>query len=219
MSLRSLERHAFNQFDGADIPEPFAGQIKKASPIVSVDLEINNGAAVDLWVELFAGGVSFTQARRAAWDTGNYNYVPFDAYDDAASGLGIVGFNADGDLVITGGELEGELTVSCGQLPYRQLLDMTKARAFRVQRTRATFTTDAQISNKITHFVKSFLGGRAENEINPRRFFSPDQNQSLIVDITAPFRVDSERGLYLKVKAGELITLNMEVSEYTSNEL
>lgn len=218
MSRKRIENYSFNQWEGQPGVELYDGEgntVKNAGGIVSIDIEITNDALVPLYVELFAGGVSFTKAERTEWVSGNYTYLPADAIRAAFTDDGIVGFDENGNLLITGAEGAGRLTVSCSQIPYRQLLEKTATQAFRIERTRMTVTTDAQISKQITCFAKSFLGGTASNNLNPRRFFSPDQQQSLIIDIPVPFRVDAERGMYLQVLAGETIQFNMDISQYT----
>jgi hypothetical protein len=185
----------------------------------SFDLIIQNSALVPLNIELFQALNSLTIKQRTDFINGAYAYIPLESYQGIATGAGspgTVGFNSNGELQINGAVGAGTLRVSCQQFPYRGLLQSSALEPFRVERIRMNPTTPAQLNNEIVHVERTFLGARKENRINPRTYFSPNQFQSLIVDIKQSFVIDRERGLEMLINAGETLQLNFTVQRLAS---
>ena len=221
-----LENHSFDSFDDAadefdaedfDADNANGRPAPKRRPALlrsSFDLIVNNAATVPLKLELFQYLNGMTVKQRTDFINGNYTYIPLDSFQGHATGTnaaGTVGFNANGELEIRGAAGSGSLTVACQQFPYKGLLVSSGLEPFRVERIRMTPTTQGQLNNEIVHVERTFLGARRENRINPRQFFSPTQFQSLIVDITAPFVIDREKGLEITINAGETVQFNFTV--------
>jgi hypothetical protein len=137
----------------------------------------------------------------------------------AAGTFGVVGFNEAGNLQIRGGAADPSATIGCGEYPYNSLFESTKCLPFAVAYMRMTVTTDAQISNNIYHFQRTFGGAEKVNTIAPRAYFKPNQFQGKIVDIIAPFTIDGEKGLRVSVNAGEVVTFALFIQRWGLNNL
>lgn len=130
------------------------------------------------------------------WDaTGNLNYS----------------FNLGGDT--------GNIQISCKEIPYRSLLKYAERGSFKVTRMRMRFTTAGQILNDFVHTQKTFLGKVLTNTISVQSAQSPDQFQSLIIDLSKPFRIDAEKGLQYKLNAGETVQIVMSIAEYVRSAI
>ena len=79
---------------------------------------------------------------------------------------------------------------------------------------RMRFTTAGQITNDFVHTQKTFLGKVLTNTISVQSSQSPDQFQSLIIDILKSYRIDAEKGLQYRVNANETVQIVASIGEY-----
>lgn len=178
----------------------------------SFDLTMINTGAEALTIELFNELRTFVENRNLSIVTSaTATYIPQNSTQGQQSaGVGIVGYNRDGLLAITGAvAYTPVLTVDCPQYTYRALQKSSGRRPFRIVGIRMTVTTDAQIDNEITHFTSNFLGASNRNVLSPRTFFNPQQFQTKIVDIQCNFPIDDQKGFYYKINAGETVKWNV----------
>lgn len=227
-----LEQAAFSNFDPAlmDDYDPSTGDYQNAT----LDIKVVNSSTTKLWVELFNYNDSFTRRKNTTYPTGNYLYIPQDSQEGlealilifggvtakvANTALGTVGFSANGDLVIRGDSDDAVCTVSCGQQSYRSLFESTSTMPMLITGARLSVTTDAQISNPIQWFKASPFGGKVENEINPRRYFKPEQQQSKIIDLPLELLINNNWGVRFQVEGSETITLHLDISRFEKLKL
>lgn len=228
-NFQQAEQEAFENFQAASDfdpeidsnmydPEYFDKKSRAAQQIVkaSFDLVFLNPTAQNITIEVFNALNSFLFKRRTDLAVATYSMIP-QLTDEglAAAGLGIVGFNQNGDLVATStNNALPDFTLSYAQFSYRALLESTRMVPFRITSIRMTVTTDAQIDNEIVHFSRTFLGGKSENTISPRVSFNPTQFQGKILDIPTNFVIDGEKGLQYKINAGETVKWNVGIEQY-----
>lgn len=222
--LDNYDNEALENFDldgsgGYDDESPsnYSGKRKERSARpASFDLTMKNLTGEALTIELFNFLRSFTKVRRLDIITSatvlNHPLNSFEG--EALARVGCVGFNEAGDLQLTGAAAAVALTVKCGQFPYIGVFESTAFKKFKLKAIRMTTTTDAQIDNPIIHFVSTFLGAKAENQISPRTSFKPDQFQSKIIDIPMDFLIDRERGLTYTINANETVQWNVVIERY-----
>lgn len=190
----------------------------RAGQKMQINITITNSTAAKLLVELFSPFFSITNNLKTEYQNGAYLYHPATSLEGiariAAGTDGVVGFSENGNLVVKGAAGNPTLTVGCGEYPYVSLFESVKILPFSCSYFRYTVTTDAQISNSIFSFENTMGGAEKKNVINPRAFFKPNQFQSKIVDIIAPFKIDGEKGLRLYVEAGETVTLALFIQRW-----
>lgn len=216
-----------DQLDGSTASAAVKTIMRKKE--ATFDLVMTNTSASALTVELFNYLRSYTRKRRADFATATFLYQPLESLEGSQKvGIGIVGFNQDGDLVITGGSAvagvapanfvfgaNGGVKVSCPQFPYKSLCESSSLVPFKITKIRQTTVTDEQIDQPIVWFANSFLGGNRENTYNPRTYFRPDQFQGKIVDIPFDnFIIDGEKGVRYIVNADESVKWNITVAQY-----
>lgn len=199
---------------------PSTTKVRAARPgqKMQVNITITNSTAAKLQIELFSAFKSITNYLKTEYVNGNYAFHPATSLEGiariAAGTAGVVGFSENGNLVVQGAAVDPTLTVGCGEYPYVSFFESTKVLPFSCSYFRYTVTTDAQISNNIYSFESTFGGAEKSNVINPRAFFKPNQFQSKIVDIIAPFSIDGEKGLRLYVEAGETVTFALFIQRW-----
>jgi hypothetical protein len=195
-----------------------ATKVKTAQPgqKLQLNIVITNNAAVQLVAEMFSALDSVTTRKKAEYAVGNYLYIPKLSYEGLAltTNFGTVGYSQDGLLHIKGGMGENDLTIGCGEYPYNSLVESTKTLPMKVSFIRYTVATDAQISNNITWFKRTFGGKTETNTISPRAYFKPNQFQNKTIDILAGFTIDSESGLTIPINAAESVTLALFVQRW-----
>lgn len=209
-------------------------------PTASFTLNITNASAIEQNIEIFNPLYSVSKIKNdlilpnyeplLSIPSSGYSVEPDPAGDalvllgylrnvSAASGGANaekwIGFNKSGDMIFSNSD--GLTTISCSQVPYRALLDMLMSGSFRIDKTRITYKTNAQLSEGITWRDKSFLGGEKQQSITPNDYFRPDQFQSLRVDVPVPLPIDKQKGLFMKVLAEETITMTFFISQYSRN--
>jgi hypothetical protein len=200
-----------------------ATKVKNANPgqKLQLNIVITNSAAVALTAELFSALDSITTRKKAEYATGNYLYIPKLSYEGLTltTHYGTVGFGQDGTLQVRGGAAENSMTIGCGEYPYNSLMESTKTLPMKVSFIRYTVTTDAQISNNIVWFKRTFGGKTETNTISPRAYFKPNQFQNKTIDILAGFTIDSESGLTVSVLAAEAVTLALFVQRWAKPQV
>jgi hypothetical protein len=190
---------------------------RSASAIMaSFDVNITNSTAVDLTVELFNALNSFVIKQNGNYSNGTYTMIPQESIEGlAAAGLGIVGYDKTGTLVITSSDVAVHATckVSCQQFPYKGLVLSSATNKFLIHSIRLTVTNDPQIDNQIVYRKSSFLGSKKENPITPRSWFNPEQQQGKIVDITKlNWLINAESGLEYRINAGETVKMTFTIT-------
>lgn len=213
-ALENFDMDGSGGFDD-EAASNFGGKKRSLRP-ASFDLTFTNVTNEAITIELFNYLKSFTHTRRLDIITSAtvLNH-PLNSFEGLAlNRAGCVGFNEAGDLQLTGAAAAVAVTVKCGQFPYKGVFESSALRSFRIKAVRMTTTTDGQIDNPITHFVQTFLGAKAENQISPRTSFKPDQFQSKIIDIPMDFLIDRERGLTYTINANETVKWNVVIERW-----
>lgn len=220
----------------------FGGAVNKA-PIATFDVNIVSTFATAINIELFFAQYSISKIQNL---TTNPAYEPLQAArlysgtgtpaetfighssrflaagDASGSTYNKVIYWADnGDLVYKDftTATAGTCTISCTQVPYRALFDYSFRGAFTIQSMRMKFSAAGQIDNSMTTVEKSFLGLQKQNSIPISTYISPDQFQSLIVDMPVPIRIDADKGIQYTINAGNTVNLNMRIAEYSKSVL
>lgn len=219
-----------------------APQVVRRKAKAYFDLVFTNPSASVLTFELFNALRSFTRAIRQDFspNAAVYGYYPLatreglealinnvipvgnrtPANESNTLAAGFVGFDKNGSLIITPDGAYNVATIGkivCNQFPYSGLLQSSSEQPFKITRVRMTTTNDPQISNPIVLFRNSFLGSKAQNEINPRNFFSPNQFQNRIIDVPVDFVINGQSGILYSLNAGETVQWNVEVESYHLN--
>lgn len=111
------------------------------------------------------------------------------------------------------------MEISCGQVPYRRLIEDMKDMVIRVNRTRISYTTIQGKYNDLRFKKYKSFAREDNNEVSPQAYFSPDQFQSLLVDIPEVYYVDKLTGLYMDIEAGDDVSLQFFITAYRNNGL
>jgi hypothetical protein len=187
---------------------------------LQLNISITNATASTIATEMFSALDSWTTRLKPELVVGNYSMIPALSLEGlAAAPNNIVGFNAAGNLEVRGNAGDPKLTIGCGEYPYNSLFESTKILPFYVSYIRYTVSTDNQIDENITHFVRTFGGGVRQNVISPRAYFKPNQFQNKTIDILAPFTIDGESGLSIPVLPGEALRLAFFIQRWGKNTL
>lgn len=187
---------------------------------MQVSLSITNSTLVEIQTELFSALDSWVTRLKPELVVGAYAMIPalslegIAALIAAPTGGGVVGFNAAGNLEVRAGVGAAKLIVGCSNYPYNSLHESTKTLPFYTSSIRMTVSTDPQIDQDVIHFTRTFGGAKRENRISPRAYFRPDQQQNKIIDIPAPFTIDSESGLSINTLPGEQLRLAMFIQRW-----
>jgi len=212
----------------------------KPAPTAQFDITITNNQSTTCAIELFnaqnsiseftnnttnSGLVPALSARginvRNSAGTGMESLLVYGIGFDNATGTGTLisaYWDEFGDLIYT--DVAGDTCViSCKQIPYRSLFKYSERGSFRIDRMRMKFTTSNQINQDLTITQKTFLGLTKSNIVSPSSYFSPQQYQSLILDIPVPISIDAERGIQTRIVSGETLLINMFVSNYSRSAI
>lgn len=225
----SILRRGQGRFNGANGGGSSAGSqtnsAASAGSKMQVNLVLNNPTAVALTFEMFCNILSAEKILNTAYVNGNYTYVPLETFQGiaatAAGNGGTIGFNQNGGLEIHGNDHTPDpiATISCTESTYRTFFDASAIAAFQVAYFRFNCQTDQQISNQITWFKKTFSGGTQTNNINPRAYMKPTQQQNRLIDITVSFSVGLDSGLLTLVNSGENVQLSLFINAWTRQTL
>ncbi len=180
---------------------PVAKQMKASNGYFTIKIVNGTGSAQN--VQLFD---SFRNAIYQEDTTLYPTYAPFTAVNRSAANLNsVIYFNAKGDQVIqtAAGTF---ITITCQQVPYRQLLKNLEFFRISVKTLKMTYTNESQLDNDLFLTENTFLGKSNRNTITPRTSFADNQFQSKQVTINQPFMIDGERGMYFSMNSGETIT-------------
>lgn len=136
-------------------------------------------------------------------------------------------FSKSGELIWEekNGVTTYQCIIQCKQIPYRALLKWLQSGSFRINRMRLNYTQSDQIDQEFKWFDKVWLGSERKNTVTPRNYFSPDQFQSLIVDVPVGFNIDKQKGFTYVMSpiAGSatqnVVSANVAVSLYTGGTL
>lgn len=111
------------------------------------------------------------------------------------------------------------MEISCGQVPYRRLIEDMKDMVIRVNRTRISYTNAQGKYNDLRFKKYKSFAKEDNNEVSPQAYFSPDQFQSLLIDIPEIYYVDKLTGLYMDIEAGDDVSLQFFITAYRNNGL
>lgn len=231
-------------FDGADgYTRKPAGSIVKTSPARGVaqrtpeaqfDVTISNGGTAALNCELFNAQNTIAEFQNlsdyptvlpglsgVAVTIGATPYIVYG--EPSATSLNRVAYwNYNGDLVLGANapdSTNGNVVISCKQIPYRSLVKYSERGSFRISKMRMKFTTSAQINNDISWRKKTFLGSTESNTISVASYFRPDQFQSLLVDVPVSLSIDAEKGLFYRINGNETVLISMFIGNYTRSAI
>lgn len=190
-----------------------------------ITLTITNPVQQDMWVELFNYLNSFVKVFNSqlvnAAATG-FGYFPLETREGIeallqanaqtgtganapiVAGTGYVGFDRNGDLVITGATnaiAPVRISATGRNVNYRKLFEASGRGNLAIHGIRATFSQQNQIAQDLNYTSSSIVGGAKENSISPRAYFKPDQFQNLIVDIPVSSTINKHSGFQYLMKA------------------
>jgi hypothetical protein len=178
-------------------------------------LRITNAMAGTLTAELFnvIQSVVFLGANTGVAFSGEA-FAPFTFTNrDAANANSTVVFNALGNLVYTNAAgATCTITLTNDQnLSYRDMFDIFAAGdKFNVERLKVSTTTQAQINQGTLKIVRvSNLGLRTSDSYALSTDFSPNQQQSTLVDVFLKTELSKNQGLTLNVLAGETVDIQL----------
>lgn len=178
-------------------------------------LRITNAMAGTLTAELFnvlqsvvilGSGTGISYAAEA--------FVPFVfSQRDKATAANTVVFNESGNLVYTNAALAAcTITLTNDQnLSYRDMYNIFAAGdKFNVERLKVSTTTQAQINQGTLKVVRySNLGLKTSDSYALSTDFSPNQQQSTLVDVFLKTELSKNQGLTLNVLAGETVDIQL----------
>jgi len=215
-----------------------------AVPSAEFNVSIVNAQAVAVPIELFNYQNSISKFSASVTGSTLSGYLPANAFSvttvsvpgPSTSILGYmgmqitiagvdsnnsVGFKSNGNLsyIRNVAGVTTECQVSCQETPYRSLFEYSGRGSFRITRMRLSVTNAGQLANSMTWASKSFLGKSTSQVMSVQSSKSPDQFQSLLVDLKKPFKIDAEKGLFYVVNAGETVTITMSVAEYVRSAI
>jgi hypothetical protein len=178
-------------------------------------LRITNAMAGTLTAELFnvlqsviilGSGTGISYAAEA--------FVPFVfGQRDKATAANTVVFNEAGNLVYTNAALAAcTITLTNDQnLSYRDMYNIFSAGdKFNVERLKVSTTTQAQINQGTLKIVRyTNLGLKTSDSYALSTDFSPNQQQSTLVDVFLKTELSKNQGLTLNVLAGETVDIQL----------
>jgi hypothetical protein len=138
--------------------------------------------------------------------TGNLIYIP--SLDYSTSINPAIGSSALADAF-----------VSCSQMPYRTLVELTAAMVLRVRLTKLQVSLDQQLFNPLEFVRYKALGGTESNSLEPSEFFDPQNQQSKVVNISRGYLIDNETGIYLTLEPNADIQLTLFISAFRNNAI
>lgn len=141
-------------------------------------------------------------------------FLPFTFTNRAAAtAANTVVFNAAGNLVYTNTALAlCTITLTNDQnLTYRDMFDIFGAGdKYMVERLKVSTTTQAQINQGTLKIVRySNLGLKTSDSYALSTDFSPNQQQSTLVDVFLKTELSKNQGLTLNVLAGETVDIQL----------
>lgn len=157
-------------------------------------------------------GAAYGTELKASNGTTNYDFRAYGAVSTDITGgypgsgvNDLVYWNEAGNLVYnySVGSVDN-IIISCKEVPYRALFDYTASGVMRIQKMRILYTQAAQIQEDFTLTYRNILGVTKTNSLSPKQFFTPQQFQSLLVDVPTPFQISKERGMFMKLLAAPL---------------
>lgn len=221
----------FNGADAAGSPGYVTASAKPAMKM-QITITLTNATANPLSFELWYFLNSMLRVRNAQFaafaagngGTGpNYLYIPQNSYEGIQSIIatddGTVGFNQVGACVIRGLPANPSGTIQCKEIAYASLFEASAITPFIVSWMRYTVSVDAQIDELITWKQKSYSGGQTVNTINPRVYFDPNQQQSLVLDILTSFDVAIDRGIEVNVLNAQTAKMALFIIDWTTQAL
>lgn len=199
--------------------------VKTAQPgnKMQINLSFANPTASDLTFEVWNYLDSCTSRLRPEYVVGNYLYIPQTSYQGikaiAAATDQTVGFDQVGSLVIRGLLANPVATLSCKEIAYDGFFKASGLTPFEVAYMRYKASIDAQIDENIDYFQKTFSGGEMKNTIDPRAYQLPSNLNELLIDITVSYSIGADKGLRMKVLAGQTVKLSLFIVGWTLQTL
>ena len=131
----------------------------------------------------------------------------------AIAGKTGVYWNEQGDLVFITDN--GNTTIHCNEIPYRDLFNHTRNNSILITRIRMTVTNQAQFNNSFNFVERTIFGMSKTNVLAPNNEFSPDQFQSLKLDIPKKIPIDKQKGWNYRVESGNTVQMVMSIAFYS----
>lgn len=132
-------------------------------------------------------------------------------------------FEDDGSLFIgLKDSVNGDcgVKISCKEVPYKVLLEALKTTSMYIVNNRMKYQDDTSLD--FTHDTgrRTLFGIKADNPYNPSNYFSPDQQQSRVIDIKERYYVDSQ--FFLRSTLAKLetqISYTFTISKFSENAI
>jgi hypothetical protein len=136
---------------------------------------------------------------------------------DGANNANVTKWAENGDLIIQVNASQ-YVTISCEEMPYRELLKKMESTVVVASSIQFSYTNQVSLNNKIDFKRLTMLGDDTNGSILPRASFKPDQNQGLIVSIDRVITLDSSTELNTVMHASETeLTYLFNVTSYSQN--
>ena len=199
-------------------------QAAKPGNKMQVNLQFNNASASDLTFEAWNFLDSFMNRRKAEYVVAAFGYWPQLSYEGiqrvAADTGGTVGFDSNGSCSIKGANLAAAAgTLSCKEICYKGFFEASAATPFEVAYSRYKSSNDPQIDEPIVYIQKSYSGGVMENPIDVRSYQKPTNQIETLIDITVGFTIGIDKGVRMKVLAGQYVKWSLFIVGWTNQTL
>jgi len=127
------------------------------------------------------------------------------------------------DFIFTNGGNSDTINVSCNQVPYVNLLIAGLDSVFKLQQIKMQISdvaVQAQFSQSIGVFNRSFFGHHQDDSITPNQYKSDLQNQNDIRTINQILDIDKQRTILFKIVAAAdfTVTLSSFIQKYDKGQ-
>lgn len=108
--------------------------------------------------------------------------------------------------------------ISCEEVPYKTLIENLKTSVLLVKSVRMGFGLETSLDRSLGFVYASMFGSDQTNNLVPRRYFTPEQQQSRIVDIDQPFFLTGELAINSSLAANEQeVSFVIDVTKFQKN--
>lgn len=166
-------------------------------------------------------------AFKAAVTTDLATNLIFEPYTVLAELMGtdtrIVEWQQDGSLKIstvnpTDGTVDEYIVISCEEVPYKTLIENLKTSVLLVKNMRFGYVQETSLDKSLSFVYASMFGSDQTNNLVPRRYFTPEQQQSRIVDIDQSYFLTGELAINSVMKANETnLSFILDVTKFQKN--
>lgn len=173
-----------------------------------------------------AGNVSTDPlAGVAFWDdnTGNliYNYGAHREYEYNLVDHVVQGLNLTSSLTfdVLGAVPNDQMTVSCAQMPYRQLVDNLASMVLSIRQWKIQTSSENQIKNAFRPYLYGDLGVVTNDSFEPSEFFQPENQQTKLINMTRQMYVTKNTAVYIDIEPYEDMQITLNVQAFRDNGL